>query len=75
MNKQIKILMSALVLLVLTLSLASAMTVKSIDADNFQPGSEQTISIDVKNTLDNTSTDVSLILDMSKLPFSVISFR
>lgn len=73
MNKQIKILFSVLALLVLTLSLTSAMTVKSVDANNFQPGSEQTISIDVKNTLSENTEDVSLTLDISKAPFTVIS--
>lgn len=73
MNKQIKILFSVLALLVLTLSLTSAMTVKSVDTNNFQPGSKQTISIDVKNTLSENTEDVSLTLDISKAPFIVIS--
>ena len=39
MEKQVKILASVFFVLVLSLSLASAMVVKSVDANNFQPGS------------------------------------
>ncbi len=73
MDKKIKILMSTLIILVLTLALASAMGVNSVDADNFQPGDEQEITIKIKNTLDDDASSVSLTLDMSDLPFSVIS--
>jgi hypothetical protein len=74
MKKQIKILFSILALIVLTLSLVSAMTIKTVDADNFQPGSKQTISIDVKNTLNEDAKDVSLDLDLSKsIYFNIIN--
>ena len=73
MEKQIKILFGALFMLVLTLSLTSAMVVKSVDANNFQPGSEQEITIEVKNTLDEDATDVSLTFDISSnTPFTLI---
>ncbi len=75
MNKKIKIGFSVVVLLLLvisTLSLASAMTVKSVKASNFQPGSQQKISINVKNTLNENTEDVSLTLDLSKVPFTLI---
>lgn len=62
-----------LVFLVFTLSLASAMTIKSIDTDNFQPGNEQEVTIEIKNTLDETAEDVSLSLDLSDLHFVAIS--
>lgn len=74
MNKQIKIAFSVLALIVLSLSLASAMTVKSVDANNFQPGSQQDIIVKVKNTLSNDATDVSLSLNIpAGIPFSVIN--
>ena len=73
MEKQIKILMSLFFALILTLNLASAMIVKSVDANNFQPGSQQDISVEVKNTLNEDVQDVSLTLDMTSLPFSVIN--
>ncbi|MDD5012097.1 MAG: hypothetical protein PHQ66_00410 [Candidatus Nanoarchaeia archaeon] len=75
MNKRIKIAFSIIVLILLTLStlsIASAMTVKSVEATNFQPGSQQEITIEVKNTLDDDTEDVSLTLDLSKLPFTII---
>ncbi len=79
MQKQTKILISALLVLVLTLSLASAMTVKSVDAENFSPGNEQDITVKVKNTLSTDAFDVSLTLNMgatsttAALPFAVIN--
>jgi hypothetical protein len=72
MQKQTKILFSALFLLVLTLNLASAMIVKSVDSANFQPGSEQDITLRIKNTLTVDATDVSVTLDLTNLPFSII---
>jgi hypothetical protein len=69
MNKTTKISLSILLILVLTLNLASAMTVSSVESNNFQPGSEQSIIVKVKNTLDDTTEQVSLSLDLSTLPF------
>lgn len=71
MNKTIKIIFGIFTLLVLSLSLASAMTIKSVNAENFQPGEEQDISVKIKNTLDVLAEDVSVTLDMANLPFSV----
>ncbi len=66
---------SLLIILVITFSLASAMTISSVDVNNFHPGSEQDVTIKVKNNFNDQVTGVSLILDLSKniLPFSVIS--
>jgi hypothetical protein len=72
MQKQTKILFGAVFMLVLALSLTSAMVVKSVEADNFQPGSEQDISLEIKNTLNEDAEDVSLTLDLTGLPFSII---
>jgi hypothetical protein len=71
MQKQTKILFAAIFALILTLDLTSAMTVKSVDADNFQPGSQQEISVEIKNTIDSDAEDVSLTLDLTNLPFSL----
>jgi hypothetical protein len=71
MQKQTKILFGALFLLILTLSLTSAMLVKSVETNNFQPGSEQEITVQIKNTLDEDAKDVSLTLDLTDLPFSI----
>jgi hypothetical protein len=74
MQKQTKIFFGALLFLVLTLSLASAMSVKTIEADNFKPGSEQEITVEIKNNLDEDATDVSLTLNIpTGTPFSVVS--
>jgi hypothetical protein len=71
MQKQIKILCASVFMLVLVMSLTSAMVIKSVEANNFQPGSQQEITLKVKNTLDDDAKDVSLILDLSKTPFSM----
>jgi len=72
MNKQIKIAFSIFALVILSLSLASAMTVKSVESSNFQPGSQQEITAKIKNTLNVDTEDVSLTLDLSKVPFAII---
>ncbi|VVB82041.1 NPCBM-associated, NEW3 domain of alpha-galactosidase [uncultured archaeon] len=74
MNKQTRFLICTLAIFILTLGLTSAMTVNSINADNFQPGSDQNIIIKVKNTLTNDAKDVSLILNLpTGTPFTIIS--
>ena len=72
MNKQTKTIFSAFILIILTLNLASAITIKSFETDNFEPGSQQDITINVKNTLDLDTEDVSLTLDLSEVPFTII---
>jgi hypothetical protein len=75
MQKQTKIIFGALFMLVLTLSLTSAMVVKSVEANNFQPGSQQDITVQIKNTLSDDATSVSLTLDLTNLPFSMIGLE
>ncbi len=72
MEKQIKMIISAFFILILALSLTSAMVVKSVDATNFQPGNSQDITVKIKNTLGSDAKDVSLILDTTGIPFSII---
>jgi hypothetical protein len=62
-----------LITLILTLGLATAMTVNSVEADNFSLGEEQTITLEIKNTLDENVKDVSLEINTSNLPFTLIS--
>lgn len=57
------------------MSLTSAMVIKSVEANNFQPGSEQEITLKVKNTLDADTEDVSITLDLTSLPFSMIGIE
>lgn len=63
MNKT-KILTNVLVILLMTLSLVTAMSVKSIESENFAPGNTQTISINVKNNLEINAEEVYLELIM-----------
>jgi hypothetical protein len=75
MQKQTKIIFGAIFLLVLTLSLTSAMVVKSVEANNFKPGSQQDITVQIKNTLNEDAKDVSVTLDLANLPFSTIGLE
>lgn len=68
-----KLMILGIILSVLMINLAFAMNVNSINTKNFQPGSEQNIKLKIKNTLENVTTDISLNLDVSKVPFSIIS--
>lgn len=70
MKNTIKTILVGLIL-ILSLSIVSAMTVSSVDSNDFQPGSEQSITLKVKNTLNEQVEDVSLNLDLSKVPFIV----
>jgi hypothetical protein len=72
MTKQMKILTCLLAVFILSLSLVSAMNVQSVSADNFQPGSEQGATVKIKNSLGDDAKDVSLSLDTTGLPFSVV---
>jgi hypothetical protein len=62
MQKQTKTIFGLMFMLILTLSLTSAMVVKSVEANNFQPGSQQDITVQIKNTLSEDAKDVSLTL-------------
>jgi len=73
MNKQTKILSLIVIGLFLTLNLISAMTISSVDAENFSPGEEQEISLKVKNTIDKNVEEVSVDLDISETPFVIMS--
>jgi len=76
MKNKTKIITVALIIALYLFSImavASAMTISSVDAVNFQLGSEQDITLKVKNTFESDATDVSLILDTSKVPFNVVS--
>jgi hypothetical protein len=75
MQKQVKILCTLVLGLILLMSLTSAMVIKSVEANNFQPGSEQEITLKVKNTLDADTEDVSITLDLTSLPFSMIGIE
>jgi hypothetical protein len=75
MQKQTKMIFGLAFMLVLTLSLTSAMVVKSVEANNFQPGSQQDITIKIENTIGSDAKDVSLDLDLTGLPFSITSFN
>ncbi len=65
-------LFSALTALVLALHLASAVTLNSVFVDEFAPGSEGTINIEIENILSDDVQDVSLSLNTGSLPFIVI---
>ena len=71
MMKTAKIIASVLIFLIF-LNVASALTINSVDADTLAPGQEGKISINLENTLGDTVNDISLKLNMENLPFNPV---
>lgn len=61
-----------LVLLVALSSVASALTITSVSVSPFSPGQEQSLTISLKNTLDDDAEDVSLSLQLSNTQFIAV---
>lgn len=59
-------------LLIAMISLASAVIVTSVTADNLSPGNEGNIKITVENNLGEDVKDVTLTLDFTNLPLSPV---
>lgn len=59
----------ALLISLFFLSTASAIIINSVDVSPISPGQEGTISIEVKNTLNDDAGEVSLVLKFENLPF------
>lgn len=64
-----KKILAIFVLAFLSFNLVSAVTVNSVFADDFTPGSEGTIRIEVENNLDETVENVALILKFTNTQF------
>ena len=58
-----------LVLLVLIMPFSYALNVQSVGSENFSPGQEGNVRIEIENTLSDTITDVGVELKLSGLPF------
>jgi len=69
MNKNV---IFAMVFIILSMSLLSAVTIKSVNYGTFTPGSEGSLSISIENNLDDDIEDVSLSIVMDKTPFSTL---
>lgn len=69
MTNRTTTIISALLSLILLTNIASAITIRSITADAISPNKEGTISVEIKNTLNDTATDISMVLDFTNLPF------
>jgi hypothetical protein len=63
---------SAILLGILMLSLASAVSLNSVFAEDLLPGGQGKIRIEIENTLDRDVKDVSLRLDFGSLPLNPI---
>ena len=69
MADKIKTIISALLALIILANIASAITIRSITADTISPNKEGTISVEIKNNLNDTAEDISMVLDFTNLPF------
>ena len=54
------------------ISMVSAVSIKSLDVDNFTPGSQGAIKIEVENILQDDVEEVSFSLNLANLPFTSI---
>ncbi|MDO8623516.1 MAG: hypothetical protein Q7R52_04685 [archaeon] len=69
-NKKFMLIFASLFLLITSISLISSLTLSSVNSENVEPGKIGTINLELKNTLNEDITDVSIDLDLTKLPFS-----
>lgn len=72
MNKQINITILSMFAVLLNLSFASAMIVNSVDVKSLYPGQSASLSADIKNTLNEDVSDVSLALNLEETKFTTI---
>lgn len=56
----------------LSISLASAMIVNSVDVKNLYPGQSTSLNVEIKNTLNEDISDVSLALNLEETKFTTI---
>ncbi len=59
--------------LLLVINLGTAMVISGIEAEKIKPGGEGKVSIKVRNILDYTARDISVSIDLTKLPFVPVS--
>jgi hypothetical protein len=69
-----KIILSGLVIIaiIMTISLASSLTIADVTSGTFSPGEEHSISVKIKNTLSKDVEDVSLALQLTGTGFSSV---
>ncbi len=72
MANKIQTIISALLVLLLLTNIASALTIKSVNAETLSPGKEGLISIEVENNLDDIVEDVTASIDLKGLSFITI---
>ena len=61
-----------LLTLILTLNLASALTINSVFADKISPGEQASLSIELENDLNENLEDISVSLSLTNLPFTPV---
>ncbi len=74
MNKQINLttLSIFMFLLIINLSPASALIIDSVSMDKLYPGQSTSLSVEIKNTLNEDVSDVSLALNLEETKFTTI---
>lgn len=72
MKKQILLVASCLILAMVLLSSVSALIVNSVDADDFTPGKQGSVSITLDNNGNSDIENVVLSLDLAKVPFTTV---
>lgn len=72
MKKQALLVASCLILAMVLLSSVSALIVNSVDADDFTPGKQGSVSLTLDNNGNDDIENVVLSLDLAKVPFTTV---
>lgn len=73
MNNQAAKIAAIFALMILSISFASAMIINNVDVGVLHPGEETSMSIQLKNNLNDDASDVSLSLNLAGLPISAVT--
>lgn len=68
-NKSLSLFAASLVLTFLLISIASAITINSVETTTLAPGEEATIRIEIENNLNDLAEDITFSLHFTGLPF------
>src|SRR3989338_7019645 len=70
MNKILTSIFAGIFLVIISLNFISAVIIDSVNAQKLQPGETGSVSVVVKNTLNDNIEDVSFVLQLSTTPFT-----
>lgn len=70
-NKTFVLMLACMIMLIAGLNIVSSLTLSSVDSQDIEPGKIGYITVELKNTFTEDIDDVSIDLDLTKIPFSL----